>query len=243
MEKQDGTALQLLVPENTPMFHANRRIYWSDLSEGDNVRILLQTAGNATVIGEITVEKQRLEAKAIYKGQMNYFDSLSRNLVVSGLQQFTNGIWKPSEERGFVKLPLNENYRPEIPKGAQGTVYWPLGNMLGNIRSSACQSMTSLQTEIINDTILQARPGQGSLTLMNGDMPLVYDEDSLIIKGGKLLEPNQVKSMDEVTFVAGSLPDGTRKANILWLREPAVDTGLTLLRGRITQIDALSSMT
>ncbi|NLN63882.1 MAG: S-layer homology domain-containing protein [Clostridiaceae bacterium] len=245
LEKQDGTALQLLVPENTPMFHTNRRIYWSDLSEGDNVRILLQTAGNATVIGEITVEKQRLEAKAIYKGQMNYFDSLSRNLVVSGLQQFTNGIWKPSEERGFVKLPLNENYRPEIPKGAQGTVYLAIGeNMLGNdtiIRMSIDDQ--SLQTEISNDTILQARPGQGSLTLMNGDMPLVYDEDSLIIKGGKLLEPNQVKSMDEVTFVAGSLPDGTRKANILWLREPAVDTGLTLLRGRITQIDALSSMT
>lgn len=245
LRRDNGAVEWLQIPGSTPIFSAGRRISLEDLSEGDNVRILLQTSGNQVIIGEINVEKERIEASGVYKAKLVSYDSLSKSLVVMGLQQFINGVWQPSQNKGAIKLTINGNYSPELPKGAQGTVYLALGeNVLGNdtvVRMFLDDS--SLTTEVVSDTILQAQPGTGNLTLMNGNLPIAYGDDSLIIRGGKLLEPNQVKNQDEATIVVGNLPDGSKKANLVWLREPAQDTGLTLLRGRITQIDALSSMT
>ena len=65
----------------------------------------------------------------------------------------------------------------------------------------------------------------------------------LIVKKGKLLTPNQVKSRDEAYFATSNQIDGTVKANIIWIREPLDDTGLTLIRGRISHIDLYNSMT
>lgn len=245
LERDNGSAEWFQIPGSTPIFSAGRRISFNDLSEGDNVRILLQTSGNNMIIGEINVEKERIEASGVYKAKLVDYNSQNKSLVVMGMQQFTDGIWQPSQNKGTIRLEIDGNYSPEIPRGAQGTVYLAMGeNMLGKdtvVRLSLDSS--SLTTDVVSDTILQAQPGKGSLTLLNGILPIAYGDDSLIIRGGKLLEPNQVKSQDEATIVAGNLPDGSRKANLVWLREPALDTGLTLLRGRISQIDALSSMT
>ncbi len=245
LQRENGDVELLQIPGSTPIFSDGRRISFSDLSEGDNIRILLQTAGNRMIIGEINVEKERIEASGVYKAKLSYYDSLNKSLVVTGLQQFTNGIWQPAAERGATKLTVNGNYSPEIPRGAQGTIYLAMGeNILGKetvVRMAIDEN--SLTTEVVSDTILQAQPGAGSLTLLNGGLPIAYGEKSLILKGGRLLEPNQVKNQDEAMIVAGNLPDGTKKANLIWLREPAQDTGLTLLRGRISQIEALNSMT
>lgn len=243
--KQDGMVEQLRIPSDTPVFRENKRVTWNDLSEGDNVKILMQTAGSQVIIGEITIEKNTIETSGIYKGQMSYYDSLNEGIVLTGLQQFINGIWKPSGERGVTNLPLNEAYHPEIPKGASGTVYIATGkDILG--RNTIIRMLIdgeSISDEVLSDTIVQAQPGQGSLMLLNGNTPVHYGDESLIIKSGKLLEPNQVKSQDEATIVAGSLPDGSKKANIVWLQETVSDTGLTLLRGRISRIEALTSVT
>jgi hypothetical protein len=245
LQRENGTAELLQIPASTPIFSGGRRISFNDLSEGDNIRILLQTSGSRVTIGEINVEKERIETEGVYKAQLAYYDILNKSLVVTGLQQFTNGIWKPSGERGVSKLAVNENYYPSVSAGAQGTVYMAMGeNIIGkNTVVRMAIDDDSLLTEVVSDTILQAQPGRESLTLLNGTLPVAYDKNSLIIKDGRLLEPNQVKNRDEATIVVGSLPDGTQKANVVWIREPATDTGLTLLRGRISQIDALSSMT
>lgn len=245
LQREGGSIELYQIPDDTPIFQDNRRIAFSDISEGDNIRVLLQTSGNRVIIGEIDVERESVEANGIYKAQLSYYDTLNKSLVVSGVQQFNNGIWKSSGERGVTRLTVNAGYSPEVPKGAQGTVYFATGdNIIGNntvVRMFLDDK--SLLDEVVSDTILQAQPGRGSLTLMNSNTPLAYDEKSLIIKDGKLLEPNQVKGQDEALIVAGSLPDGSKRANVVWVREAADGTGLTLLRGRISQIEALSSMT
>lgn len=243
--QREGGAIELYqVSDDTPIFRDNRRVAFSDISEGDNIRMLLQISGNRVIIGEIDVERKSVETNGIYKAQYWKYDSQYDTLEVLGMEQFTNGIWKPAGERGVTQLKVNAGYTPEVPKGAQGTVYFAMGNILGvNKVVRMFLDDKSLLDEVVNDTILQAQPGRGSLTLLNSSMPLMYDEKSLIVKGGKLLEPNQVKRRDEALIVAGSLPDGSKRANVVWVREAAEDTGLTLLRGRITQIEALSTMT
>lgn len=245
LQRESGAVELLQIPDNTPIFRDNRRISFSDISEGDNIRLLMQTSGNNVIIGQIDVERENVEASGIYRAQFRQYDALNDNLVVSGLQQFVNGVWRPSGERGVIQLDVKGGYSPQIPKGAQGTVYFAMGeDILG--RNTVVRMFledAGLQDEVFSDTILQTQPGRGSLTLMNGSTPLKYDDNTLIIKGGKLLEPNQVKSNDEAMIAAGTLPDGSKRANVLWVRETAEDTGLTLLRGRITQIDALSTVT
>ncbi|MBP7175938.1 MAG: S-layer homology domain-containing protein [Thermoclostridium sp.] len=245
LQREDGAVELLQIPGSTPIFSDSRKISFNDLSEGDNVRLLLQTSGNRLVIGEVNVEKKQIEASGVYKAQLSYYDAMNKNLVVTEMQQFTNGIWKPFGQRGVTKLPVNENYSPEIPKGAQGTVYLAMGqNIIGKdtvVRMAIDQD--SVLSQVVSDTIIHAQPGRGSLTLLNGDELISYGESSIILKGGRLLQPNQVKSQDEASIVVGMMTDGTQKANILWLREPARDSGLTLLRGRISQIDPMSNMT
>lgn len=245
LEREDGTVEQLHIPMDAPIFRDRKRITWNELDEGDKVRVLLQTAGNRIAIGEITIEKNNAETTGVYKAELAYYDNMDKSLVVSGLQQFKDGIWKPAGDRGVTRLTVNEKYNPSVPRGAQGTVYMATGkNILGNdtvIRMVIDNE--SLLTEIISDTIVEVQPGHGSLTLMNRNSTVTYGDNSLIIKEGRLLESNQVKNQDNVYVVAGNLLDGSQKANIVWLQQTYDDTGLTLLRGRISQINAMESMT
>jgi hypothetical protein len=245
IEKQDGTYEQITIPPKTPIFRQKRRISWDDIKEGDSVRILLQRSGSNVIIGEVTLEKKVQETTGIYRAQLGYYDDFSNSLVVTRLQQFSDGFWKQPETAGASKLQISENYKPDILKGLHGTVYLATGkNLMGN--DTVIKMATdggALLSEVIGDTIVDVQPGRGSLTLLNNNTRFVYGPDSIIIKGGKLLEPNQVKSYDEAYVVAGSHTDGTNTANIIWLKEPAEDTGLTLYRGRISNIEWLSSVT
>ncbi|HEY8500085.1 MAG TPA: S-layer homology domain-containing protein, partial [Clostridia bacterium] len=245
VEKQDGTYEQIAIPPQTPIFRQKRRVSWDDIKEGDSVRILLQKSGSNVIIGEVTLEKKVQETTGIYRAQLGYYDELNNSLVVTRLQQFSDGIWRQPQTAGASKLQISENYKPDIQKGLQGTIYLAVGkNLMGN---NTVIKMASdggaLLSEVIGDTIVEVQPGRGSLTLLNKNARFVYGPDSIIVKGGKLLEPNQVKSYDEAYVVAGSHTDGTQKANIIWLKEPAEDTGFTLYRGRISGIEWLSSVT
>lgn len=245
IEKQDGTYEQITIPPQTPIFRQKRRITWDEIKEGDNVRILLQKSGSNVIVGEVTLEKKVQETTGIYRAQLGYYDELNNSLVVTRLQQFSDGIWRQPQTAGASKLQISENYKPDIQKGLQGTIYLAVGkNLMGN---NTVIKMASdggaLLSEVIGDTIVEVQPGRGSLTLLNKNARFVYGPDSIIVKGGKLLEPNQVKSYDEAYVVAGSHTDGTQKANIIWLKEPAEDTGLTLYRGRISNIEWLSTVT
>ncbi len=245
LEKQDGTFENLQIPLNTPVFQERRRVTWNDIKEGDNIRILLQKTANEVVIGEVVLEKNKPETSGIYRAQLAYYDTMDRSLAVSGLQQFKDGIWRAAVTGGISILKMNEQYMPEIQKGAHGTVYLATGkNLLGKetVISMAIEEH-ALQSEVISDTIIEAQPGRGTLTLLNRDTVVSYNSGSIIVRGGRLLEPNQVKAQDDAYIVTSSLIDGSQKANIVWLHEAVTDTGLSLLRGRISQINALSSMT
>jgi len=245
IEKQDGTYEQITIPPNTPIFRQKRRITWDEIKEGDNLRILLQKSGSDVIVGEVTLEKKVQETTGIYRAQFGYYDEYNNSIVVTRLQQFSDGIWKQPETAGASKLQISENYKPDIQKGLYGTVYLAMGkNLMGN---NTVVKMASdggaLLSEVIGDTIVEVQPGRGSLTLLNKNTRFVYGPDSIIVKGGKLLEPNQVKSYDEAYVVASSHVDGTHKADVILLKEPADDTGLTLYRGRISSIEWLSSFT
>lgn len=245
IEEADRSIVQLRITVNVPIFQNRRRVSWSDIKEGDEVRVLLQTSGNQTIIGEITIENKEIEANGIYKANLTYYNNFTKSLVVSGMQQFKDGIWNVSDYHGIRKLTINDNYNPDIPKGAYGTVYLATGESItGN--DTVVQLFledSGLRTDIIGDTIVEADPSRGRLILMNRNIPVRYDDTSLIIKKGKLLAPNQVNSRDEAYFVTSNLIDGTLKANVIWIQEPLDDTGLTLIRGRISQIDLYNSMT
>lgn len=245
IKKEDGSVIQLRIPSDTPIFENKMTSSWDDIDEGDEVRILLQTSGNQTIIGEITVENEEIEIEAVYKANLVYYDKFTNSIAVSNVQQFKDGIWNISGVSGIRKLPVSDSYTPDIPKGAYGTVYIASGKSITGNEAVVRLLMdkSSLRTQVSGDTIVSADPGRGKLTLMNKSKTVSYDDTSLIIKNGKLLSKNQVKSNDEAYFVTSSQADGTIKANIIWIREPLKDTGLTLIRGRISQIDLYNSMT
>jgi hypothetical protein len=116
IEKQDGTYEQITIPPKTPIFRQKRRISWDDIKEGDSVRILLQRSGSNVIIGEVTLEKKVQETTGIYRAQLGYYDDFSNSLVVTRLQQFSDGFWKQPETAGASKLQISENYKPYILK-------------------------------------------------------------------------------------------------------------------------------
>jgi len=245
LEMTDGSTVLYRIPLNTPIFRDKRMASWSDIRVGDEVRILLQTSGNQVIIGEIAVKSEKIQVEAVYKAYLTSYNRFDNSIIVMNMQQFKDGIWDTSNIPVTRKLPVNENYIPSIPKGAYGTVYLATGKSITGKDTVVwmCLDNEGLRSEITGDTVVDADPGRGRITLMNRNVPVSYDDTSIIVKKGKLLDPSQVKSMDEAYFVTSNQVDGSVKANIIWIREPFEDTGLSLIRGRISQIDLFSSMT
>ncbi|AGC68195.1 S-layer domain protein [Thermoclostridium stercorarium subsp. stercorarium DSM 8532] len=245
LETTSGDVVQYRIPSNTPIFIDKKKAQWSDIKEGDEVRILIQTSGNQTIIGEIVAKKKETEIDAVYRAKFYSYDKLSNSILVHNIQQFKDGIWE-MPGYGFSKLNINENYVPGIPKGMNGsTVYIATGKNITGKESVVCLAFADdeLKAEISGDTIVDVDPGRGRLSLLNKSSYINYDNSSIIVKNGKLLSPNQIKIMDDAYFVTGVQSDGTVRANVIWVKEQLLDTGVTLLRGRIAQIDLLSSMT
>lgn len=245
LKKADGSIVQYRIPFNTPVFIEQRMASWSDIKEGDEVRILLQTSGNQIIIGEISVRKPEIMVDAVYRARFSSYNQFTNSIVVSDIRQFKNGTWTNTIQ-GIKSFDINENYIPAIPKGMSGVpVYLAAGKSITGKDSIVWLSfaVNELRAEITGDTVVTADPGNGRLKLMNRNSTVSYDDTSIIVKQGKLLSPNQVKSRDEAYFVTGVLNDGSVKANIIWVREPLENTGLTLLRGRISQIELFGSMT
>jgi len=242
--KEDGTYQVISIPQNTPVFKDKKRVGLDDIKEGDDIRILLQTSGSQVIVGEVTISRQNPVISGIYKARLNYYDE-DGSLVVSGMQYFKDGLWWQADVKGISKLTLNKDYKPEFQKGANGIIYFATGkNLLGNdVVIRAAVENDSLKTGLVSDTIVESMPGRGSITLLNDNKPLSYGENTIIVKGGKLLEPNQVRSRDEAHFAYSSLIDGSIKADVMWIKEAAEDTGLTLLRGRISGVEAMNSLT
>ena len=245
LERADGSTIQYRIPFNTLIFKDRRMASWNDIKMGDEVRILLQTSGNQIIIGEITIISKEIQVDAVYRADFFSYDKLTNSIVVTNMRQFKDGIWNTFNIPAISKFDINDNYSPNIPRGAGGTVYMATGKSITGKESVVWMSIenNALRTEVTGDTIVDADPGRSRLTLLNRSMPVTYDDTSLIVKKGKLLTPNQVKSRDEAYFATSNQIDGTVKANIIWIREPLDDTGLTLIRGRISHIDLYNSMT
>lgn len=245
LERADGSTVQYRIPFNTLIFKDRRMASWNDIKMGDEVRILLQTSGNQIIIGEITIISKEIQVDAVYRADFFSYDKLTNSIVVTNMRQFKDGIWNTFNIPAISKFDINDNYSPNIPRGAGGTVYMATGKSITGKESVVWMSIenNALRTEVTGDTIVDADPGRSRLTLLNRSMPVTYDDTSLIVKKGKLLTPNQVKSRDEAYFATSNQIDGTVKANIIWIREPLDDTGLTLIRGRISHIDLYNSMT
>lgn len=245
IEMENKTVRKISIPRNTPIFHNKRRVTWDDIREGDEIRIFMQTCGNQITIGEVTLGRQSPVISNVYKAQLNYYDADDNKLVISGLQYFKDGLWRTSRIKGITQVKIDNGCKPDIQDGAHGIIYFATTvNKLGHetiIRLVAEDKAAN--TRIISDTIAEAMPGQWSVSLLNGNNRILYGDNTLIVKGGKLLEPNQVKKMDEAYLVVSSLTDGSQKADIIWLKEQAADTGLTILRGRISGIEFMESIT
>ena len=244
LQRTDGGTVLYRIPTGTPIFKDRKIASWGDIKAGDEVRILVQTSGNQVIIGEITVKGAEIQVDAVYKAYLSSYDRLDNSIVVLNMQQFKDGIWSKSTPV-TRKLPIHDNYDPDVPKGSYGTVYLAIGK---NITGKDCVVWLTLdsgglRTEITGDTVVDADPGRRKLTLMNKSVSVAYDDNSIIVKNGKLLNPNQVKSMDEAYFVTSNQVDGSLKANVIWIREPLEDTGISLIRGRISHIDLYNSVT
>jgi hypothetical protein len=165
--------------------------------------------------------------------------------MVTGMQQFKNGVWNTIDIRGARKLTINDNYNPDIPRGAFGTVYMATGkNVTGNdtvVR--LVMENNALGTGVMHDTIIDADSGRSKLILMNRNLPVSFDESSLILKDGKLINPIQVHNNDIAYIATSNMIDGSVKANVICIQEPVTNTGFSLIRGRISNIDWCNSMT
>lgn len=245
IEKEDRSFIQIHIPSNTPIFQNRRRVSWNEIKQGDDVRILLQTSKNQTVIGQVTIAKREVEVDNIYKANLYSFNRFTNSIMVTGMQQFKNGVWNTIDIRGARKLTINDNYNPDIPRGAFGTVYMATGkNVTGNdtvVR--LVMENNALGTGVMHDTIIDADSGRSKLILMNRNLPVSFDESSLILKDGKLINPIQVHNNDIAYIATSNMIDGSVKANVICIQEPVTNTGFSLIRGRISNIDWCNSMT
>ena len=130
LERADGSTIQYRIPFNTLIFKDRRMASWNDIKMGDEVRILLQTSGNQIIIGEITIISKEIQVDAVYRADFFSYDKLTNSIVVTNMRQFKDGIWNTFNIPAISKFDINDNYSPNIPRGAGGTVYMATGKSI-----------------------------------------------------------------------------------------------------------------
>jgi len=244
LKKDDGTFVNYTVPKTTPIYKNNRPCTISDIILGDRIRVLVQTNGSNIHISCIDIEKQPRSVSGIYRGKIEFADSINNSLAVSQVQQFINGRWEYTSGIGIQSFKYSSEYKELPPRRFGGTVYFVTKKEYDGLDKIVKASFrtTSGYEKTANDNLLGMTNG-GILQLENTSDIISYDTNTIAVKDGRLVNISSLNTLDPLKIsMEKSLYDSKYIANVI-VSESVGQNGLVIYRGRIKNVDPLKSIT
>lgn len=244
LKKDDGRFTSYNLTEEVPVYKNNRLCKLSDILPGDKIRILVQSDGENIDIAGIDIEKMTRPITGIYRGEVELYNGINSSLAVSRVQEFVNGRWEVTSNIGVQSFPYSKEYKNLPPRRPSGMVYFATSKDYSGENKIVMTSFrgnsgyeTTLNSNILNVNI------NGRLELKNRSTLLTYDENTIAVKDGRLVDVSAFNTLDPVKIsMDKSLYRNEYLANVL-VSDTNINTGVTIYRGRINNIEPQKTIT
>jgi hypothetical protein len=214
VQYDDGTQQVLDVDAAVLVTSGGRLVRYTDLKDGDRVRLLLHATNKFTKVREIAVENERQWITGIYKAKIAYIDEVSDKLVTQNLETLTNGQWVKADRKGVTGIPLAEEFNL-YAGGAQMDISRVNRLLKGNEAYIAVNKdyggeeqavLVSFRSEddaeiIYNDTVANTLARTGEFTLFNANSRVKSDKGTIVIKDGRLVSGTNIVRDDSAYVV------------------------------------------
>ena len=225
----------------------------SQLKDGDRVKLLINEAPNLTILKEIIVESGDSLVANVYKGSFESYNNLSKQIKIYNPWVLRKGVWVKDEIEPMKTIKLGEDFEAYYGGTAQPvknlnkylkgtTVYLVSERDYGNSENAVMANFTGDKEVLYNDKVYTA--GSNKFTLQQAQTSITYDNGTIVIKDGRLVQSGSVQADDYTYVVANRDADsGALVAGVVSVEKRAGTDGIQLYRGRISGIDEYKSVT
>ncbi|NLM73825.1 MAG: hypothetical protein GX184_07360 [Clostridiaceae bacterium] len=241
IKKDGGTYGYYPLTNYTPIYKNGKPGSMSDLLPGEKVKILVQTDGINIDIASIDVEKNPRLVTGVYRGTVEFYDSMRDSLVVSNIQEFVNGYWINSPFIGIQRIRYSEELRERPMPRVSGMAYFATQKASDGTDRIVAAAFRSGQpyTSIFRDTLMGLAGGR--MELQNSSEIIRFDEKTIAIKDQRLVDISNINTLDSIKVSAERAGSGYL-ANVL-VCDSINNNGLTVYRGRIKDVVKHTSIT
>lgn len=227
----------------------------SQLKDGDRVKLLVNEAPNITILKEISIEAGDKLVSNIYKGMFKRYDDISDKLVLSDPWILRNGQWVKDTTQTFKSIELGDNFTAYYggvkqskknlnTRMTSATVYIAGEKDYGNGETGVVATFVNeLDKEVpYNDKVYST--GTNRFTLEKAMDSITYNEGTIVVKDGRLVQGSSV-SPDDLAYVMANRDSDTGKliAGVVSIEQRANTQAASLYRGRISSIDEYKTVT
>lgn len=237
-----GSFVYYPVSASTPIYKNGKPGKLSDLTPGERVKLLVQTDGENIDIAAIELVKTSNAISGIFRGNVEFYDSMKDSLLVSNVQEFVNGRWENTSYIGIQSFKYSSSYKKRPAGRISEKAYFVTKVEADGTQRiiTAAFRQDNLYETVIKDNLLHVADG-GWLELENTSDIIRFNSDVIAVKDGKLVDISAINALDSVKVSVESTL-GRYYANVL-VCDNTVAGGHTVYRGRIKEVKPLKSIT
>lgn len=241
--------------DRTNIIKDGKLVKYSQLKDGDNVKLLINEAPNLTVLKEIMIEGGDKLVSNVYKGTFDNYNSISNTIYLNDPWTFRNGSWI-KETNGSKVIELGNGFTAyfdgqkrdlkDLSLLKDNTVYIASEKDYGNGELAVMASfMDSSDKEVPYDDKVYIT-GTNRFVLEKNLVNITYNPGTIVIKDGRLVQGSSVSTDDYAYVMANRDNSGsgsTLVAGVVSIEQRPGTEAVQLYRGRISSIDEYKTVT
>lgn len=230
-------------------------VKYSQLKDGDSVKLLINEAPNMTVLKEITVEGGDKLVSNVYKGTFDYYNSISNTIFMNDPWTLRNGQWV-KETNGSKVIELGNGFTAyfdgqkralkDLTLLKDNTIYIASEKDYGNDEIAVVASFTdSTDKEVPYDDKVYIT-ATNRFVLEKNFVNITYNPGTIVIKDGRLVQGSSVSTDDYAYVMANRDNSGSNStivAGVVSIEQRPGTEAVQLYRGRISSIDEYKTVT
>ncbi len=253
---ENGNSQVLSVDDSVIVVADGRLSDYSNVKDGDRVKLILHITPRSTKVKEIVVEDSRHYMTGIYKGQVLYINPMSNTVVLQNLEAFDRGRWVKGGQNLFTGIKLADEYSlyfrgreislKESDRLGGLNAYIAVQKDYGGEEKAVVVSfMNGYDAEVTyDDSVRSVAYGSGEIRLFKENRSIKYDEGSIIIKDGRLVTGSSIEQSDTVYVSAvRDYSSSNFYAGVIQIEKRSGGSGFDIYRGRIRSIEEGRSFT
>ncbi|AFS77247.1 S-layer domain-containing protein [Gottschalkia acidurici 9a] len=231
---------EFLIDPSIPIVKGNRNIEINSIKEGDTVRLEFdQYQGNIPM--KVHVLEPEREITNIYKGTVTHYNPSKNQIIIKDPYYYNNASWSKTSQDKVIDLGYNSQIyingrgiSKELLKNyLNRDIYVALGDNFGKEEAVKLVFKSGYEKNYQN-AVQGVTFGDRKITVDYNSV--YYDDSTIIVKDGRLVQPYNLREDDDVFLVSHGLSNDT--ASFISIEGTKHEsTGMVVYRGEIEEIE------